>query len=150
MNQLGARSPGLVGAAVTNGALHAGLIADGIHVHPAAITAAWRAKEAPGALFLVSDAMAVAGSDLTSFTLNGRKITRRDGRLTLADGTLAGADLDLTTAIRVLVEQADVPLDEALRAAVTTPARLIGQPASCDEFIGQPLERFIRIRHDLT
>ena len=47
--------------------------------------------------------MAVAGTDLDGFTLNGRRILRRDGRLTLEDGTLAGADIDFAGAIRVLV-----------------------------------------------
>ncbi|ETX27348.1 N-acetylglucosamine-6-phosphate deacetylase [Roseivivax isoporae] len=127
MSQLGNRAPGLVGAALASGALSAGLIADGIHVHPATLRAAWDAKTGPGGIFLVSDAMAPAGTDLAAFTLNGRPITRADGRLTLADGTLAGADLDLTTAIRTCVGQAGLPLAEALRAATTRPATLIGR-----------------------
>ncbi|RBW58982.1 N-acetylglucosamine-6-phosphate deacetylase [Ruegeria sp. A3M17] len=126
MSQLGNREPGLVGAALASGTLSAGLIADGVHVHPAAMRAAWAAKTAPGQIFLVSDAMAVAGTDQTEFTLEGRKITRTDGRLTLADGTLAGADLDLTTAVGVLVNQVGVPLQDALAAATSYPAQLIG------------------------
>ncbi|WP_170409618.1 N-acetylglucosamine-6-phosphate deacetylase [Ruegeria atlantica] len=126
MSQLGNREPGLVGAALANGTLSAGLIADGVHVHPAAMRAAWAAKSGPGQIFLVSDAMAVAGSDQTEFTLEGRRITRTDGRLTLADGTLAGADLDLTTAIGVLVNQVGVPLQDALTAATSYPAQMIG------------------------
>ncbi len=111
MSQLGNREPGLVGAALSDGRLHAGLIADGIHVHPAAIAAALAAKAGPGGIFLVSDAMAPAGSALTNFTLNGRKVIRSDGRLLLDDGTLAGADLDLPRALRVLTTQMlDCPL----------------------------------------
>ncbi|WP_109313209.1 N-acetylglucosamine-6-phosphate deacetylase [Ruegeria sp. AU67] len=126
MSQLGNREPGLVGAALASGTLSAGMIADGVHVHPAAMRAAWAAKTAPGQIFLVSDAMAVAGTDQTEFTLEGRKITRTDGRLTLADGTLAGADLDLTTAVGVLFNQVGVPLQDALAAATSYPAQLIG------------------------
>jgi len=145
MSQLGNREPGLVGAALAEGELSAGLIADGIHVHPTVMRAAWAAKTAPGQIFLVSDAMAVAGTDQTAFELEGRRITRTEGRLTLADGTLAGADLDLTTAIRNLVTLVGVPLQEALAAATTYPASLIGQTGS------QPLrlDTVIRISADL-
>src|SRR5690606_32215639 len=95
MSQLGSREPGLVGAAIEAGGLHAGLIADGVHVDPATIRIALRAKQGPGRIFLVTDAMAPLGTDMDSFTLNGRNIYRRDGSLRLADGTLAGADLDM-------------------------------------------------------
>ncbi|WP_037308322.1 N-acetylglucosamine-6-phosphate deacetylase [Ruegeria halocynthiae] len=130
MSQLGNREPGVVGAALANGGLSAGLIADGIHVHPEVMRAAWAAKTQPGRIFLVSDAMAVAGTEQTEFRLEGRRITRTDGRLTLEDGTLAGADLDLTTALRVLVHQVGVPLQDALFAATTYPAQLIGLPGA--------------------
>ncbi|MGR3762325.1 N-acetylglucosamine-6-phosphate deacetylase (plasmid) [Roseobacteraceae bacterium NS-SX3] len=126
MSQLGNRQPGLVGAALACGRMHAGLIADGIHVHPETMRAAWAAKRGPGRIFLVSDAMAVAGTDLTGFELEGRRITRREGRLTLADGTLAGADLDLTTALRVLTAQAGVPLEQAMAAVTGWPAAVMG------------------------
>jgi N-acetylglucosamine-6-phosphate deacetylase len=129
MSPLGNRAPGLVGAALTDGRLDAGLIADGVHVHPATIRAALAAKVGPGEVFLVTDAMAVAGTDLTAFTLNGRTIHRRDGRLTLADGTLAGADLDFATAIRVMVGQVGVPLEAALGMATRIPARVAGVAA---------------------
>ncbi|MFQ6550970.1 N-acetylglucosamine-6-phosphate deacetylase [Aestuariibius insulae] len=129
MSQLGSREPGLVGAALSSGTLSAGLIADGVHVHPALMRMALASKAKPGGLFLVSDSMAVAGTEQTEFFLDGRRISRKCGRLTLDDGTLAGADLDLTTAIRVLTEEAQVPLDAALRAATTVSGDLIGLPA---------------------
>ena len=126
MHQLGNREPGVVGAALDCGGLSAGLIADAIHVHPAALAFAFLAKRGPGQIFLITDAMAPAGSPIESFVLNGRPITRAGGRLTLADGTLAGADLDLTRALKVLVEQVGLPLDAALRAATSVPAGLAG------------------------
>ena len=129
MSQLGNREPGLVGAALDCGDLSAGLIADGIHVHSAVMRMACNAKTGPGRIYLVSDAMAVAGSDKREFQLNGRRISRSAGRLTLDDGTLAGADLDLTTAIRVLTQEASMPLEFALQAATSVPGTLIGQPA---------------------
>jgi N-acetylglucosamine-6-phosphate deacetylase len=122
MSQLGAREPGLVGAALAGG-VPAGLIADGIHVAPETLRIALAAN--PEGLFLVSDAMAVAGTDLTAFQLNGRQILRQNGRLTLEDGTLAGADLTLPHAVAVLAGLG-VRLETALAMASARPARLIG------------------------
>jgi len=127
MSQLGNRQPGLVGAVLDMPRLNAGLIADGIHVHPVSIASALRAKKGPGAVFLVTDAMAPAGSDITSFTLQGRRITRIDGRLTLSDGTLAGADVDMARALQVLTGTVGIPADQALAMATRIPAHLIGQ-----------------------
>ncbi|MEJ2001754.1 MAG: N-acetylglucosamine-6-phosphate deacetylase [Maritimibacter sp.] len=126
MSQLTGREPGLVGAALAQGGLSAGLIADGHHVHPETIRLAMRAKAGPGQIFLVSDAMAVAGTDMSAFELGGRRILRRDGRLTLEDGTLAGADLDLLTAMRNLTRWGIADVDTALAMATSIPASLIG------------------------
>lgn len=124
MSQLTNRAPGLVGTALTNGALFAGLIADGIHVHPANVRAAMAAKAGPGRIFLVSDAMAVAGTEMNAFELNGRTITRNAGRLTLEDGTLAGADLDLLMAVRNLTGWGVANIDDALAMATSIPGSL--------------------------
>lgn len=149
MSQLGNREPGLVGAALACGKASAGLIADAVHVHPETMRAAWAAKTGPGGIFLVSDSMAVAGTDNTSFELDGRRILRRNGVLTLADGTLAGADLDLTTAVRTMVDRVGVPLDAALHAATRAPADLIGLPDNGLEPGRAALSQMIRIRGDL-
>ena len=130
MSQLGNREPGLVGATLARGDVHAGLIADGIHVHPATMRAALAAKTGPGAIFLVTDAMATAGSEIDRFTLNGREVLRRDHRLTLADGTLAGADLTLTRALQVMTRDVGEPLEAAIRRATTGPAALLRDPGS--------------------
>lgn len=127
MSQFGSREPGLVGAALDGGGLWAGLIADGVHVDAAAIAVALRAKKGPAKIFLVTDAMAPIGTDMTSFTLNGRIITRADGRLTLDDGTLAGADLDMIAAVRFVYGVIGLDLGEALRMASLYPAQAIGQ-----------------------
>ena len=126
MSQLGNREPGMVGAALDLGHLHAGLIADGFHVHPASIRAALRAKRGPGRIFLVTDAMSTIGTDMTSFFLNGREIFREGGRLTLADGTLAGADIDMASCIRYMRDVVGLDLEEALRMASLYPAEAIG------------------------
>ena len=125
MSQLGHRAPGLVGAALDHGGLWAGLIADGHHVHPAALRVALRAKQGPARLFLVSDAMPPAGSGGDTFVLGGRVVTRNEGRLTLADGTLAGSDLTMDRAVRFAVEHLHQPLAEALRMASLYPAQFL-------------------------
>lgn len=127
MSQLGNREPGLVGTALSLGDLSAGLIADGIHVHPATVRTALAAKQGPGRIFLVSDAMALAGSDNDSFTLNGRLVQRCSGRLTLDDGTLAGADLDLLQAVHNIFAWGGVSEDEALAMATSCPGALCPQ-----------------------
>jgi N-acetylglucosamine-6-phosphate deacetylase len=126
MSQIGNREAGLAGAAIDTGTLHAGLIADGIHVDPATIRIALRAKNGPANIFLVTDAMATIGTDMKSFTLNGRLIKREGGSLRLADGTLAGADLDMISAVRFMREKIGLPLEEALRMASLYPARAMG------------------------
>lgn len=126
MSQLGNREPGMVGAALDLGHLNAGLIADGYHVHPVSIGAALRAKRGPGRIFLVTDAMSPIGTDMTSFFLNGREIFRERGRLTLADGTLAGADIDMASCVRYMRDTVGVELEEALRMASLYPAEAIG------------------------
>jgi N-acetylglucosamine-6-phosphate deacetylase len=124
--QINGREPGTVGAALALGELSAGLIADGIHVHPASMSLALEAKCGPGKVFLVSDAMATAGSDIESFTLNSRAIHRSGNRLTLEDGTLAGAHLELATAVKNLVEMCGTSLETSLAMASEIPATLIG------------------------
>jgi N-acetylglucosamine-6-phosphate deacetylase len=134
MSPLGNREPGLVGAALATGGLSAGLIADTIHVHPQSMALALRAKQGPGRIFLVSDAMATAGSTIDGFALNGRWITRSGNKLTLEDGTLAGAHLDLTTAIRNVLSLPGQALPEVLAMATAYPAHLIARQGHVGTF----------------
>ena len=126
MGQMAHRAPGLVGAALDDGRLSAGLIADGFHVADAAMRVALRGKAGPGGIFLVSDSMSTIGSDQTGFTLNGRQIFRAEGRLTLADGTLAGADIALIDGVRYVHQQLGLPLESALQLASLAPAQALG------------------------
>ncbi|HWJ87112.1 MAG TPA: N-acetylglucosamine-6-phosphate deacetylase [Pelagibacterium sp.] len=126
MSPLGNREPGLVGAALEAG-VWAGLIADGIHVHPTTIALALRAHQGPGRILLVSDAMAQIGTDITQFLLDGATVIRRDGALRLEDGTLAGADLTMIDAVKFMHRALEMPLNEALRMAALYPAQAIGR-----------------------
>ncbi|MGR9244158.1 N-acetylglucosamine-6-phosphate deacetylase (plasmid) [Rhizobium leguminosarum] len=126
MSGLGHREPGVVGAALANGTFFAGIIADGFHVEPAAMGIAIRSKQGPGQIFLVTDAMSTIGTDMIRFHLNGREIVREGGRLTLYDGTLAGADIDMLSSVRFVHEKLGLPLEEALRMASAYPADAVG------------------------
>lgn len=128
MSPLQHREPGLVGAALDLGGLSAGIIADGVHVDPVAMRVALKAKSGPGRIFLVTDAMSQTGTDVTSFFLGGREIFRRGGTLTLADGTLAGADIDLPASLRFLTGTLEMPLETALAMATSDPADVLARP----------------------
>lgn len=125
MPPLAGRAPGPVGAALDDPGSWCGLIVDLHHVHPASLGLAVRAK-GPGRLMLVTDAMPTVGTGLPGFMLQGREVFRRDGRLTTADGTLAGSDLDMATAVRNCVRHLGLPLADALRMASLTPAAFLG------------------------
>lgn len=136
MSQLGNREPGLVGA-VLRSRIYAGLIADGIHVHPTTLQLALAART--DGLFLVSDAMAIAGTNMTEFALGGRRIFRADGRLTLPDGTLAGADLSLPQAVRYAIIKLGLRPERAIAMATCIPAGLIGATAG-QLILGSPAD----------
>lgn len=137
MSPLLSRAPGLVGAALDAGTAWCGIIADGFHVGAPALSIALRAKRPPGRLFLVTDAMPTVGSEATSFVLGGRTITRAGTRAGTRHGekltwtseagaeVLAGAHLDMASAVRFCVSDLGLPIDEALRMASLYPATFL-------------------------
>jgi N-acetylglucosamine-6-phosphate deacetylase len=125
MPPLSAREPGIIGTALAEQRLTAGLIVDGVHVDPVSIRAAFAAKSSDR-IALVTDAMPTVGTSLDRFELVGRTVKLTDGRLTTEEGTLAGAHLDMASAVRNAVRLAELPLEDALRSASLTPARFLG------------------------
>lgn len=125
MGGLTSREPGVLGTALDDQDSWCSLIADGIHVAPANIRLAVRAKPA-GKVILVSDAMPSVGSTDKSFQFLGETVTAEGGLCRRADGVIAGSDLDMATAVRNMVRLADVSLEEALRMASTYPAQFLG------------------------
>lgn len=119
------RKPGPVGAALANRDCWAGLILDGIHVSPTSARAAFAAKTWRK-LMLVSDAMATVGSKDPRMSLFGEKIEVKEGALRTAKGTLAGAHLDLSMAVRNAISLLGATPAEALRMASLTPAEFLG------------------------
>ena len=133
MTGLESRAPGLVGAALDSPDVWCGVIADGFHVHPAALRLTARLKGADR-LALVSDAMATVGLPAgapRSFELYGRAIRGQGGRLVDDDGRLAGADLSLADAARNMAQH--VGLAAAVRMASAAPAAALGLTATRGE-----------------
>ena len=125
MSPLTSREPGVVGAALDDDTSWCGLIADGHHVHPASLRIAIASKPR-GRSLLVTDAMSSVGAVDKSFELDGRMIEVSDGRCITADGTLAGSDLDMATAVRNATTMLRVDLAEAVRMASEYPAAALG------------------------
>jgi N-acetylglucosamine-6-phosphate deacetylase len=126
MSPLTHREPGLVGAALDTPTVFAGMIADGFHIDPVAMGVALRAKKGPGRIFIVTDAMSTIGTTEPGLVLNGRQVFREGGRLTLADGTLAGADIDMLSSVLFVHRTLGLPFEEAVRMASLYPAEALG------------------------
>lgn len=118
------REPGLVGAIFDTPEVYTGVIADGHHVSWANIRSAKRLKS--DKLVLVTDATAIAGSDIDHFTFAGKTIYYRNGMCLDENGTLSGSALTMIEAVANSVNYIGIPLDEALRMATLYPARAIG------------------------
>uniref|UniRef100_UPI003B3A2935 N-acetylglucosamine-6-phosphate deacetylase n=1 Tax=Sphingomonas sp. TaxID=28214 RepID=UPI003B3A2935 len=124
MSPLGSREPGAVGAALESDRTWCAIIVDGHHVSPVTLRLALRCKP-HDRFMLVTDAMPTLGSDSTTFALNGRDIRVENGMLVDEVGTLAGAQLDMMSAVRNAVQLLDVPVEEAVAMASTVPATFL-------------------------
>jgi N-acetylglucosamine-6-phosphate deacetylase len=119
------RAPGIVGATLDDPRPWSGLIVDRVHVATPVLRMALKLRPFDK-LMLVTDAMPSVGSDQKSFTLHDRKIDVADGRCVYADGTLAGSDLDMATAVSNCVADLDLTPDRAALLASTNPAAFLG------------------------
>jgi N-acetylglucosamine-6-phosphate deacetylase len=118
------REPGPVGAALDDRDSWCGLIVDLHHVDAPTLRIAIAAK-GWDRMMLVTDAMPTVGTELAEFTLLGQRVIRAGGRLTTADGTLAGSDLDMASAVRNSVSALGLTLEQALAMASRVPATFL-------------------------
>jgi N-acetylglucosamine-6-phosphate deacetylase len=123
MRPLASREPGPIAAALEAPNAWFGMIVDGEHVDPAMLRLALRGAAHP---MLVTDAMPPVGGSKSSFMLYDQEITVVGGRCTRQDGTLAGAALDMASAVRNCVRLLQMPLTDALRLASAEPAAFLG------------------------
>jgi N-acetylglucosamine-6-phosphate deacetylase len=124
MRPLDHRDPGLLGAVLTDDALTADIIADGIHVDPAVVDLFVRAKGLDRAV-LITDAISATGMPDGTYMLGEFEVHVRDGRCE-SGGRLAGSVLTLDRAVRNTMSFARIALQDAIRMATLNPARVLG------------------------
>jgi N-acetylglucosamine-6-phosphate deacetylase len=128
MPGLGHREPGTAGAALALPELRCELIADGHHVHPAAMAVLARAK-GPGGVVLISDAVRAAGLPEGEVDLGGRVAQHCCGAVRLPDGRLAGSVLTLDVALRSFAAATGWGWSDLARAAAGNAADTLGLTA---------------------
>lgn len=123
MTPLRHRSPGAVGAAMLHD-VTCELIADNIHVHPAAQKILLKLKGYKK-LILVTDAMRACLMCDGEYNLGGQRVQVSSGEARLENGTLAGSVLTLNIALKHIIENTEVTLPYAIEMITSTPARLL-------------------------
>jgi len=119
------REPGLPGALLLEQRVTVGLIADGIHVHPAMLLLAVKTA-GPGRVALTSDATAAAGSPPGRYMIAGRETISDGTSARLEDGTLAGSAVTMNRMVDLVAGLPGVTLRDAVEMATLTPARVLG------------------------
>jgi N-acetylglucosamine-6-phosphate deacetylase len=118
------RDPGFAGAVLASPGIFTGLIADGVHVHPAMVSLAWKCKR--GRLILVTDAVSALGLPPGRYSLGGYPVFVDNTSVRLADGTLAGSIITPEASIHNLAAWAGCSLAEAMQTMSSVPAELLG------------------------
>ncbi len=125
MPPLAHREPGLAGALLVNPEATVGLIADGIHTHPAMVAMAWSCKGSDR-ITLVTDGMAALGMPPGQYRLGDVEVIVGHNSARLADGTLAGSIATPDIALRNIQRFTGCSLRDALETLTSTPASLLG------------------------
>jgi N-acetylglucosamine-6-phosphate deacetylase len=125
MSPLHHRAPGAVGAALALAGFNAEVIADEVHVHPAAVHALVRARGADEVV-LVTDAVRLTGTPDAVSEMQGRRIAVRDGAMRFDDGHLVGSVLTMDTALRNVLRITGRPLTELWPMVSRNPAAAAG------------------------
>lgn len=124
MTGLHHRNPGIVGAGLTDKRAWLELIADGHHVHPAAMALCCNC--AAHRVVLITDAMRAAGMPDGEYSICGQPVTLQQGMVHTAEGGLAGSTLSLDAAVRNLVACLGVSQEDAIHMASLHPAKMLG------------------------
>lgn len=119
------RNPGPIIAAAESPQVSCELICDGIHLHPAIVRFAFELFGSDR-IVLISDSMRATGMDDGTYDLGGQNVNKEGRRATLADGTIAGSVSNVYDCMRWSVQEAGVPLAEAVKCATINPAKSIG------------------------
>lgn len=125
MNGLGHRELGTIGAAMAIPQFSCELIADNIHVHPAAQKILVNVK-GPAGVILITDAIRAAGLPEGDYMLDTRGVRIQDGAVRLPDGTLAGSVLTMERALQNVCSATGRSLGEMWVTSSLNAARAIG------------------------
>jgi N-acetylglucosamine-6-phosphate deacetylase len=125
MSPLDHRRPGAVGAALALPGFRAEVIADEVHVHPAAVNALLRAR-GEDEVVLVTDALRPTGTTSTGLRVQGRAVSVRDGAARFDDGRLVGSVLTMDVALRNVLRWSGWSLERAWPLVSRNPARAAG------------------------
>lgn len=123
MRPLDHRAPGILGEVLSNAALSADIIADGVHVHPSVVRLFLEAKGAEKAV-LITDGISAAGMPDGTYMLGPLRVEVKDGKCA-RNGILAGSVLTLDRAIRNVMEFGNWSLQQSVRAASLNPATVV-------------------------
>lgn len=124
------RDPGVVGAAFDHKDVFVELICDGVHIHPAMVRTVFT-MFGPERVCMISDSMMATGMPDGDYSLGGQAVGVKGKLATLADGTIAGSASNLYDCLKVAVQQMGIPLEQAVLACTSTPARSIRLEDSC-------------------
>lgn len=125
MPVLAHREPGPIGAGSDAAWCEAELICDGIHIHPAAVRAAFKLFSDEKIIF-ISDSMMAVGLEDGEYELGGQAVFVKNRKATLASGTIAGSATNLFDCMKIAHKTMGIPLETAIRCASYNPARSIG------------------------
>lgn len=124
MTGLGHREPGTLGAVMTIPTIQCELIADNIHVHPAAMQLLLAAKGIDGVI-LITDSVRSAGMPDGEYQIDERTVIVQNGTVRLQDGTLAGSVITLNRALHNFMAATGQPLEAVWKTSSLNAARAL-------------------------
>ena len=120
------REPGVVGAVSDSPHVYAEIIADGVHIHPSMVRAAFK-MNTPERMILISDSLRAAGMPDGEYVLGGLAITKQGRYCRLVEGgNLAGSVSPLPDCVRTVVRDMEIPLETAIACGTINPAKSLG------------------------
>jgi N-acetylglucosamine-6-phosphate deacetylase len=123
MSPFQSRAPGVIGAAFTSD-VFAGIIVDGLHSHFKAVEIACKLKK--GKIFLVSDASFTGIKNQDHLNLQGIEVSIKDGKIYTKKGSLAGASITISDAIKNCLQYLEITKSDIIKMATETPAKVLG------------------------
>jgi N-acetylglucosamine-6-phosphate deacetylase len=120
------RDLGTVGAALSRDEVVCELVNDGVHLRPEVVRLVFQVAGARR-VALVTDAIAAAGMADGDYHFGRVPLRVRGSVARLVDGrTIAGSTLTMDAALRRAVVEVGIPMEDAVTAASSTPASVIG------------------------